>query len=84
MAELQPALDGPELALGPGIPHTLPEGDYRITFELRLMSDAIVIGQPREYGVGATCDSTFEVGSGTSVIRIRVAFGVDACSASVH
>jgi hypothetical protein len=49
------------------------DGGYTLTFEERLMSDSIGPG-PRDYGVGASCSTSFEVGRGGSVVVVRVAF----------
>ena len=45
-----------------------------LTFEERLRSDAITVGMPREYGLGAICSTPFTVGAGKSVVVVRVAF----------
>ena len=72
-----------DLALGPGFPPVLPDGDYRLTFELRLMSDAIFNVGPRDFYTNATCTAAFTVGPGRSVVNVRVTFGADSCSISL-
>ncbi|HJP88389.1 MAG TPA: hypothetical protein VJ850_05080 [Candidatus Limnocylindrales bacterium] len=74
---------GSLLALGDGLPPVLPNGAYRLTFELRLMSDAIVNDGPQDYGVGATCAAAFDVRSGRSTIHAHVSFGSESCSIDI-
>jgi hypothetical protein len=65
---------GSRLQLWPGLPEQIEDGGYTLTFEERLMSDAISNVGPREYGLGATCSRPFTIGPGTSVVMVHVAF----------
>ena len=47
------------------------------------MSDAISNDAPRDFGIGATCETWFTVGPGRAVILVRVTFGADSCSVSM-
>lgn len=82
-AGFEPAPVGPDLVLGEGLPPVVTDGDYRLTFELRFMSDVIANDAPRAFGVGATCETSFTVGPGRAAILVRVTFGVGSCSVSM-
>ena len=75
-ADLVPFPDfrGTQLLLGHGLPQEVADGGYTLTFEERLMSDAISNIGPRDYGIGSTCSTQFTVGAGRSVVIARVAF----------
>jgi hypothetical protein len=61
----------------------LSEGDYQLTFELRLMSDLLTGDGSQAFDLGATCRAAFNVGARPSVVMVRVTFGVDTCSVSL-
>jgi len=84
--ELLPFPDwhGTQLRLGHGLPAEIADGGYTLTFEERLMSDAMSNIGPPEYGPGATCSTPFRVGPGKSVVIAKVAFPQPSPDAQRH
>ena len=75
--------EGLDLALGPDFPVVLSDGDYELTFELRLMSDLLNHADgSRDFDI-AMCRTGFNVGPGRSHVMVRVTFGVDRCAISL-
>jgi hypothetical protein len=64
-----------------GLPATLPEGDYTLTFLLRAVSDAILNGE-RQFGPEISgCSLEFTIEPGQDAYRAHVSFARADCVA---